>query len=693
VATLFNVMLVVVGFGLVIFFHELGHFVAARWAGIRVHAFAMGFGPALVSWRKGLGVRAGSSEAEYTKIARRDGGTGELIAGISPTEYRLNVLPLGGYVRMLGQEDANPGAVSAAPDSFTSKPVWKRMVVVSAGVIMNIILAGVIFVGVFLHGIEEPPAIAGSVRDGSPAAAAGMRDDDIVRAVNGRPASSFLDLQIAAALAGPNDRVRVEVARADGQTATLEIEPREDPATRIRMIGVEPAIGAVVANPPDRIAGAREDLRMLLDRAGLTEVRPGMRLSAIDGAPLPLRTVWREQALATAAPLIDAARTSEGAPLMLTFVDDAGEVTADFTPRPEFQRGIVHSGGQDRIARHLAGLTPVMAVDSVQRGSGAEKAGLQPGDILAKIGSRAWPAIGEGIDEIQSRKGEPIDLVVLRGSALIPITAEVSPQGTIGFAVGEGWAAPIVAQTPKSEAGDATRPAAARMSFALPAGTRIDTIAGTPVADWNAIRAAIRAATADALVAKSGAEIPLGITILDAGSIDSGKAETTTIALTAEEVAAVHALAWHADPVIATFEYAMFSYKADGPVDALMMGIAKTHRYMLMTYVTLQRLFQQTVKVEHLKGPVGIADVGSQVAERGMIHLIFFLGVISINLAVVNFLPLPIVDGGLFLMLVYEGIVRKPVPMAVQNALTVVGLVLIGSMFLIVTFHDIKALF
>jgi regulator of sigma E protease len=76
-----------------------------------------------------------------------------------------------------------------------------------------------------------------------------------------------------------------------------------------------------------------------------------------------------------------------------------------------------------------------------------------------------------------------------------------------------------------------------------------------------------------------------------------------------------------------------------------------------------------------------------------MIHLIFFLGVISINLAVVNFLPLPIVDGGLFLMLVYEGVVRKPVPMAVQNALTVVGLVLIGSMFLIVTFHDIKALF
>jgi regulator of sigma E protease len=81
------------------------------------------------------------------------------------------------------------------------------------------------------------------------------------------------------------------------------------------------------------------------------------------------------------------------------------------------------------------------------------------------------------------------------------------------------------------------------------------------------------------------------------------------------------------------------------------------------------------------------------VAEKGLIWLLFFMGLISINLAVINFLPLPIVDGGQFLFLVYEQVRGKPVPVGVQNAVTMAGLVLIGSVFLIVTFNDVKNLF
>ena len=91
-SSLIDLLLVIVGFGLIIFLHELGHFVAARWAGIRVLAFAIGFGPALFSWRKGIGLRAGSSEAEAVNRFR----AGE--RSISPTEYRLNWLPFGGFV-------------------------------------------------------------------------------------------------------------------------------------------------------------------------------------------------------------------------------------------------------------------------------------------------------------------------------------------------------------------------------------------------------------------------------------------------------------------------------------------------------------------------------------------------------------------------------------------------------------------
>ena len=84
-----------------------------------------------------------------------------------------------------------------------------------------------------------------------------------------------------------------------------------------------------------------------------------------------------------------------------------------------------------------------------------------------------------------------------------------------------------------------------------------------------------------------------------------------------------------------------------------------THYVVMMTYVTFLRLFQGTVPVDQLHGPVGITHIGSQVAEQGFIYLIFFLGLISANLAVINFLPLPIVDGGHMVFLAIEWITRK----------------------------------
>ena len=119
------------------------------------------------------------------------------------------------------------------------------------------------------------------------------------------------------------------------------------------------------------------------------------------------------------------------------------------------------------------------------------------------------------------------------------------------------------------------------------------------------------------------------------------------------------------------------------------MGVAETHRVMMTTYATFDRLISGTVKVEHLKGPIGIARLGVMVAERGMIELLFLFGLISINLAVINFLPLPIVDGGQFLLLLVEQIRGRPVSLRIQNAVTWVGLVLIASLFLFITYNDI----
>src|SRR3954466_9482161 len=95
-----DLLLVILGFGLIIFIHELGHFLAAKWAGIRVLAFAIGFGPAAGSYRRGLGLRKGSSEPEYSALLNAQAAGVTTIEGrratyhsLSPTEYRLNWLP------------------------------------------------------------------------------------------------------------------------------------------------------------------------------------------------------------------------------------------------------------------------------------------------------------------------------------------------------------------------------------------------------------------------------------------------------------------------------------------------------------------------------------------------------------------------------------------------------------------------
>ena len=90
---------------------------------------------------------------------------------------------------------------------------------------------------------------------------------------------------------------------------------------------------------------------------------------------------------------------------------------------------------------------------------------------------------------------------------------------------------------------------------------------------------------------------------------------------------------------------------------------------------------------------VPIGEVGTRVADRGMTYLLFFLAMISVNLAVLNFLPLPIVDGGLFLFLLYEGCFRRPPSVRFQNAATLVGLAFLGSLFVVTFYNDVVRLF
>ena len=133
----------------------------------------------------------------------------------------------------------------------------------------------------------------------------------------------------------------------------------------------------------------------------------------------------------------------------------------------------------------------------------------------------------------------------------------------------------------------------------------------------------------------------------------------------------------------------MLRHSDGNPLTAVKMGMQETASFAVLTYLTIDRLFRGTVKVEHLQGPVGIVHIGSKVADRGFSYMLFFLGLISVNLAVINFLPLPIVDGGLFLYLVYEAIKGRPPSIGFQNGAAIVGLLLIATAFVVTFYNDI----
>ena len=122
------------------------------------------------------------------------------------------------------------------------------------------------------------------------------------------------------------------------------------------------------------------------------------------------------------------------------------------------------------------------------------------------------------------------------------------------------------------------------------------------------------------------------------------------------------------------------------------MGFEQTWKMAALTYLTIDRLFRGSVGVEQLHGPVGIVHLGTRVADRGMMYLVFFLAMISVNLAVLNFLPLPIVDGGLFLFLLYEKFRGRPPSAAFQNGATLAGLLLLGGVFVVTFYNDLMRL-
>jgi len=166
---------------------------------------------------------------------------------------------------------------------------------------------------------------------------------------------------------------------------------------------------------------------------------------------------------------------------------------------------------------------------------------------------------------------------------------------------------------------------------------------------------------------------------------------TRTLVLSKEEADAIHTLLHY--QLGMHLEVKTQVQRADNSGDAVLMGMEHTKKFILQVYMTLAGLFRGTVSPDNLHGIVGITKVGYDVQERGPVWLWYVLALVSVNLAVANFLPLPIVDGGLFLLLILEKIRGRPLSLKVQSAIQVVGIVLLAGMFIYVTCNDVTLFF
>jgi regulator of sigma E protease len=240
-----NTLTFVFALGVIIVVHEAGHLLVAKAFGVRVLTFSVGFGKKLWGFQRG------------------------------ETEYRVSAVPLGGYVRLGGEnlEDS-----TGDPREFLSKPRWQRVLVYLAGPAMNVILALGLFTGLFMVGIEVPnlpdmPPLIGGVEAGSSAAQAGLQRGDRIVAVNGKAVDNWQEV-LMDLLSSPQRPVRLSVARGR-QTFTAAVTPQLIPKYETGdSAGIYPSIRPQVTQVYDDSPAAK---------AGL---RPGDEIRKVDGRPV-----------------------------------------------------------------------------------------------------------------------------------------------------------------------------------------------------------------------------------------------------------------------------------------------------------------------------------------------------------------------------------------------------------------------
>lgn len=688
---------VLIGLGLVIFVHELGHFIVAKLCGVKCEKFYLGFdigGLKLLKFRRG------------------------------ETEYGIGILPLGGYVKMLGQED-NParlraeierakqqqsagatepgqaaesgdsgGAASADevaageqalfdPRSYLAKSVPKRMAIISAGVFMNVVFAIVAAALAYSIGVEEANPVIGAVVPGEAAWQANLMPGDRVEEIAGKRVSRFDEMRRSITLGDVDNGVKVVIQRPDGEKAReVTVYP-----TRTRLL---PTIGVLSG-----WTTTLSDLVPVAPGSAAASAQPkfrgGDRIVRIDGHPIGnYRDIHAQLALHPDQVLkITVERTIRSSGNAPSPGERAEQLSVAVPRAPVMDLGMVMEMG------------PITAI---QEDSPAAAAGIQPGDLILRIDGRP-PEDPMFLPEWFRRRAETNPQVVL--------TVQREEQKTVDVPVRlrhtDRYDPPVleVEGSPPSipalgiayrvenrvqrviQGGPADRAGVKPGDVVLAAQTKFPDPQSLPNIDRKTFDLWAESYQAKIEFAKDKPNWPLLFMLLQK-LLPGSKVELKLEGDRTMELEPVAAKGWFQPDRGFLFKPDKEIIIASSLGEAAELGARETWEALTLVFRMLEKLSSGKVSLKALGGPVEIFRQAGRASSLGTSTLLMFLTLLSANLALLNFLPIPVLDGGHMVFLAYEGITGKPPNENVQAHLTFIGLILLLALFVWVCLLDVR---
>jgi regulator of sigma E protease len=709
---------VIIALGLVIFVHELGHFTVAKLCGVKCEKFYLGF------------------DVNGMKLWHRQWGE---------TEYGIGIVPLGGYVKMLGQDDnptraaeererakAQPKASAASapageatigtasadtvrvqaappqehsalvthsgdlpgepregepeaydPRSYMAQSVPKRMAIISAGVIMNLIFA-VIFASIaYRLGVSYTPCVVGGASGGDPAWVADLQPGDKIIQFDDERPSEYLrfdnDLNPAVLFAGAGNELDLTIRRGD-KTHRVTVRPtaaHEATHDDHAIIGVSRAPSTKLAEkeptmPNSPAAEAKPPLEggdQLIAATVLGKKHPlsnGLELEALlaqhPDQPITF-TVERKDAKAPEA--------------------KPQELDVRVAPNPMRDLGLVLEMG------------PIVAIQAHSIG---EQAGFKIGDAIVALNGRRKLDPLRLPDDLRKLAGKEVAIVVARSQdgKEAEVTLHVTPREPDSYPAGalpnSPWTADEIGVAYNiATTVHAVDAAASADASQIQPGDQITAAQFAPATEEQTKRVK-ELKLEDPIVFDAkhanwpnfqyllqlfSPGIPVKLTLL------RDKQEQTATLKTIE------AGGWFFCYRGFVLEFMTEVRRADAWGEAFTLGLRETKESVRQTITSVRKLASGGVSLTNLGGPGTIAVVAAVSASEGLPRLLIFLTFLSANLAVLNFLPIPILDGGHMMFLLYEGIRGKPASERAMVALTYLGLAFILTLMIFAVGLDV----